>query len=56
TLREKNFTIVMIEQNFRFASGLADRFYVMEHGRIVHGFEAAQLQANMPMLNEFLGI
>ena len=56
TLREKKFTIVMIEQNFRFASGLADRFYVMEHGRIVHGFEAAQLQDNMPMLNEFLGI
>ena len=56
TLREKHFTIVMIEQNFRFASGLADRFYVMEHGRIAHGFEASQLQDNMPMLHEFLGI
>ena len=56
TLRDKQFTIVMIEQNFRFANDLADRFYVMEHGRIAHGFAAAQLQANLPMLNEYLGI
>jgi branched-chain amino acid transport system ATP-binding protein len=46
----------MIEQNFRFASGLADRFYVMEHGRIVQGFAANELSSKMGMLNEYLGI
>ena len=56
TLREKKFTIIMIEQNFRFASGLADRFYVMEHGRIVQGFAAHELPSKMGMLNEYLGI
>ena len=56
TLREKKFTIIMIEQNFRFASGLADRFYVMEHGRIVQGFAANELPSKMGMLNEYLGI
>jgi len=56
TLREKKFTIIMIEQNFRFASGLADRFYVMEHGRIVQGFDANELSSKMAMLNEYLGI
>ena len=56
TLREKKFTIIMIEQNFRFASGLADRFYVMEHGRIVQGFAANELPSKMAMLNEYLGI
>ncbi|NBS78017.1 MAG: ABC transporter ATP-binding protein, partial [Betaproteobacteria bacterium] len=56
TLREKKFTIIMIEQNFRFASGLADRFYVMEHGRIVQGFDANELASKMAMLNEYLGI
>jgi len=56
TLREKRFTIIMIEQNFRFASGLADRFYVMEHGRIVQGFAAHELPSKMDMLNEYLGI
>ncbi len=56
TLREKKFTVIMIEQNFRFASGLADRFYVMEHGRIVQGFAANELSSKMGMLNEYLGI
>jgi len=55
-LREKGFTIVMVEQNFRFAAPLADRFYVMEHGRIVEGFEASQLDEKMPMLHEYLGV
>jgi len=45
TLRERGFTVIMVEQNFRFAAPLADRFYVMEHGRIVEGFEASQLDA-----------
>ena len=56
TLRERGFTIVMVEQNFRFAARLADRFYVMEHGRIVEGFSAAELDAKMGMLHEYLGI
>jgi len=55
-LREKGFTIVMVEQNFRFAAPLADQFYVMEHGRIVEGFPAAQLDAKMGMLHEYLGV
>ncbi len=55
-LREKGFTIVMVEQNFRFAAPLADRFYVMEHGRIVEGFAAAELDAKMGMLREYLGV
>lgn len=56
TLRQKGYTIVMVEQNFRFAAPLADRFYVMEHGRIVETFDAAQLDAKMPVLNELLGV
>ena len=56
TLRERGFTVVMVEQNFRFAAPLADRFYVMEHGRIVEKFGAAELGAKMPVLNELLGV
>jgi branched-chain amino acid transport system ATP-binding protein len=55
-LKAKGFTIIMVEQNFRFAAPLADRFYVMEHGRIVEGFAAAELSAKMGMLNEYLGV
>ena len=56
TLREKGYTVVMVEQNFRFAAPLADRFYVMEHGRIVEQFAADELDAKMPVLNELLGV
>jgi branched-chain amino acid transport system ATP-binding protein len=56
TLRAKGYTIVMVEQNFRFAAPLADRFYVMEHGRIVEKFSAAELEAKMPVLKELLGV
>jgi branched-chain amino acid transport system ATP-binding protein len=56
TLREKGYTIVMVEQNFRFAAPLADRFYVMEHGRIVTTIAAAELQSSMPALTELLGV
>ena len=56
TLRAKGYTVVMVEQNFRFAAPLADRFYVMEHGRMVEHFSAAELQAKMPVLNELLGV
>jgi branched-chain amino acid transport system ATP-binding protein len=55
-LRGKGYTVVMVEQNFRFAAPLADRFYVMEHGRIVETFGASQLEATMPVLNELLGV
>jgi len=55
-LRERGYTIVMVEQNFRFAAPLADRFYIMERGRIVADFAASQLQAKMAVLHEFLGI
>ncbi|WP_353235883.1 ABC transporter ATP-binding protein [Diaphorobacter ruginosibacter] len=55
-LREKGYTVVMVEQNFRFAAPLADRFYVMEHGQIVEKFGASELQTKMPVLNELLGV
>ncbi|CAN7207005.1 MULTISPECIES: ABC transporter ATP-binding protein [unclassified Variovorax] len=55
-LRGKGYTVVMVEQNFRFAAPLADRFYVMEHGRIVEKFGAAELEAKMPVLHELLGV
>ncbi|MBS0427499.1 MAG: ABC transporter ATP-binding protein [Proteobacteria bacterium] len=55
-LRAKGYTVVMVEQNFRFAAPLADRFYVMEHGRIVESFGASELQSKMPVLNELLGV
>ncbi|MGK6307106.1 ABC transporter ATP-binding protein [Variovorax sp. DT-64] len=56
TLRGKGYTVVMVEQNFRFAAPLADRFYVMEHGRIVEKFGASELDAKMPVLHELLGV
>ena len=56
TLRAKGYTIVMVEQNFRFAAPLADRFYVMEHGRMVEAFSARDLDAKMPVLTELLGV
>ena len=56
TLKAKGYTVVLVEQNFRFAAPLADRFYVMEHGKIVKQFEQRELQNNMGMLQEFLGV
>ena len=55
-LRERGYTVVMVEQNFRFAAPLADRFYVMEHGRIVEKFGASELDEKMPVLTELLGV
>jgi branched-chain amino acid transport system ATP-binding protein len=55
-LRERGYTIVMVEQNFRFAAPLADRFYIMERGRIVAAFAASELSGRMAVLHEFLGI
>jgi len=56
TLKAKGYTIVLVEQNFRFAAPLADRFYVMEHGKIVQQFPQGELAARMDMLHEFLGV
>ncbi|MEG0445910.1 MAG: ABC transporter ATP-binding protein [Comamonas sp.] len=56
TLRQKGYTVVMVEQNFHFAAPLADRFYVVEHGHVVERFGAAELKAKMPVLNELLGV
>ena len=55
-LREKGLTIVMVEQNFRFVAPLADRFYVVEHGRVIESFAAAELPAKQSMLHEVLGV
>lgn len=55
-LREKGYTVVMVEQNFRFAAPLADRFYVVEHGHVVERFSAHELDAKMPVLNQLLGV
>ena len=56
TLKAKGYTIVMVEQNFRFAAPLADRFYVIEHGQVVETIAAADLNARMPVLTELLGV
>jgi branched-chain amino acid transport system ATP-binding protein len=55
-LRRRGYTILMVEQNFRFAAPLADRFYVMERGRMAHSFNAAELPDKMTMVHEYLGI
>ncbi|MBM3540455.1 MAG: ABC transporter ATP-binding protein [Alphaproteobacteria bacterium] len=55
-LKAEGFTILLVEQNFRFAAGLADRHYVMERGRVVDHFERADLARNMDKLHEYLGV
>jgi branched-chain amino acid transport system ATP-binding protein len=55
-LRKQGYTIVMVEQNFRFAAPLADRFFVMEHGRVLQAFTQAQLPDNKERLHEYLGV
>lgn len=56
TLKARGYTILMVEQNFRFAAPLADRFYVMEHGRVIEQFDAAALPSKQSTLNELLGV
>jgi branched-chain amino acid transport system ATP-binding protein len=56
TLKATGYTIVLVEQNFRFAAPLADRFYVMEHGAIVKQFAQHELTQNMEMLQDYLGV
>ena len=55
-LKERGFTIVLVEQNFRFAAPLADRHYVMEHGKIAETFSASELGSKTQMLHEYLGV
>ena len=55
-LKAQGFTILLVEQNFRFASTLADRYYIMEHGRVVEQFANAELEANVQKLHEYLGV
>jgi branched-chain amino acid transport system ATP-binding protein len=55
-LKERGFTIVLVEQNFRFAAPLADRHYVMEHGKMAESFAAAELESKTAMLHEYLGV
>jgi len=56
TLKAQGFTILLVEQNFRFAATVADRHYVMEHGRIVDLIANAELDRNMDKLHEYLGV
>jgi branched-chain amino acid transport system ATP-binding protein len=56
SLKEQGFTIVLVEQNFRFAATVADRYYVMEHGRVVEGFAQRELDANREKLQQYLGV
>jgi branched-chain amino acid transport system ATP-binding protein len=55
-LKQKGFTILLVEQNFRFAATVADRHYVMERGQIVDMIPNAELDANMNKLHEYLGV
>jgi branched-chain amino acid transport system ATP-binding protein len=55
-LKERGYTIVLVEQNFRFAAPLADRHFLLEHGKVVDVIEAAQLSGRMDSLQEFLGV
>jgi branched-chain amino acid transport system ATP-binding protein len=55
-LKERGFTILLVEQNFRFASTVADRYYVMEHGRIIDQFANSELDANVEKLHDYLGV
>ena len=56
SLKEQGFTILLVEQNFRFAATVADRYYVMEHGRIVDQFANSELDANLEKLHDYLGV
>ena len=55
-LRKQGYTIVMVEQNFRFAAPLADRFLVMEHGEVIQEFTQAELPSRLERLHEYLGV
>jgi branched-chain amino acid transport system ATP-binding protein len=56
SLKSQGFTVLLVEQNFQFAAAVADRHYVMEHGRIIDEFSTAELKANMDKLHDYLGV
>jgi branched-chain amino acid transport system ATP-binding protein len=56
TLKQRGMTILLVEQNFRFASRIADRFYLMEHGKVLAGFPVGELEGRMSQLHEVLGV
>jgi branched-chain amino acid transport system ATP-binding protein len=55
-LKEQGFTIVLVEQNFRFAATVADRYYIVEHGVVVESFAQSELDANRDKLHDYLGV
>ena len=55
-LKTEGFTILLVEQNFRFASTVADRYYIVEHGKVIDGFANSELAANMDKLHTYLGV
>jgi branched-chain amino acid transport system ATP-binding protein len=55
-LKSEGFTILLVEQNFRFAQTVADRHYIVEHGRVVEMVPNTQLDANMDRIHEYLGV
>ncbi len=56
SLKAEGFTILLVEQNFRFASTVADRYYIMEHGKVMEQFANSELNANLNKLHEYLGV
>ncbi|ANT51169.1 ABC transporter ATP-binding protein [Mesorhizobium amorphae] len=56
TLKKRGMTILLVEQNFRFAARIADRFYLMEHGKVLEGFPVGELGAHTELLHEVLGV
>ena len=55
-IKERGFTVLLVEQNFRFAATVADRHYVVEHGRVIDMIPNAELSRNMEKLHEYLGV
>lgn len=55
-LKSEGFTILLVEQNFRFASTVADRFYIVEHGKIIDTFANSEIKDNMEKLHNYLGV
>ena len=55
-MKSQGFTILLVEQNFRFASTVADRYYIVEHGKVIDGFANSELSANMDKLHTYLGV
>jgi branched-chain amino acid transport system ATP-binding protein len=56
TLKSQGFTILLVEQNFRFAATVADRYYVMEHGRVVDKLLSSELESNLEKIHDYLGV